>query len=94
MGLAFILGIVVTFATGVFNTTPGIVGATWYGWPMSWLKRLVVAPQYNPWRLAFPGFALDVLFWFAIFWVVLFVWFSTEKGGKRNAKKPTARRRR
>ena len=71
---ALVLGIIVTLVTGFVNTTPGIVGATWYGWPMSWLKRLVIAPQYNPWRVTVGSLIVDIAFWFVVCWIILFAY--------------------
>lgn len=52
--------------TGLIEVTPaGLVGAIWYGYPFSWLERLVIA-QYNPWRENLENLALDVGFWFVV----------------------------
>jgi hypothetical protein len=58
----------VTFLTGlVENTLSQGLGATWYGFPAGWLYRLVLGPEYYPWRMDALGLILDVLFWALIF---------------------------
>jgi len=65
-------GIVITLLTGMMNSTPGqLVGATWYGYPTSWIIRMVVAPQYNPWSFQAANFVIDVVVWFVVVAVVL-----------------------
>jgi uncharacterized membrane protein len=88
---ALLLGVVITLITGVVNTTPGILGALWYGWPMSWLKRLVIAPQYNPWRVTFGSLFIDIVFWFIVCWIILFAFCQT---CRKHAPATDAHRRR
>ncbi len=66
-------GIVATLVTGLINTTPGggFVGGVWYGWPATWLVRMVVAPQYNPWAPNYANFVLDVIFFAVVIYAVL-----------------------
>ena len=65
-------GAVVTGITGLVNATPGgLVGAAWYGWPTTWLYRLVIAPQYNPWRVHPVSLAIDLVFWIIVVHMVL-----------------------
>ncbi|MDE1870924.1 MAG: hypothetical protein KGI06_01660 [Candidatus Micrarchaeota archaeon] len=72
--VALILGIIVTLATGALNSTPiGLVGASWYGYPLTWIRKLVIAPQYNPWRIDYVGIVADVVFWSVIMLALLLV---------------------
>ncbi len=65
-------GFVVSLISGAVNYTPaGLVGASWYGFPATWLYRLVLAPIYNPWRISPAGFVLDFIVWFLVFLVIL-----------------------
>ncbi len=59
------LGVVFTLLTGLVNTTPGggFVGATWYGFPDTWLRYLMVGPQYNPWVVDYTGLLVDIVLW-------------------------------
>jgi hypothetical protein len=67
-------GLAVALLTGLVDVTPGgLVGATWYGYPEVWLRRLVIAPQYNPWRVDGLGLAADVVFWCVVAVVVSFL---------------------
>ena len=74
--LSAALGVVVLLLTGLADVTPGgLVGARWYGLPLTWIRRLVIAPQYNPWRVDWTGLAADLVFWLAVAlavgWLVL-----------------------
>ena len=67
-------GEIVTLLTGLVPSTPPmLVGATHYGYPLAWLFRLVIAPQYNPWRIDVPNFFADIVIWFVIVAIVVFV---------------------
>ena len=70
---AAIGGVVATLLTGLYNSTPQLVGATWYGFPFTWVRRQIVGPQYNPWQLDFMGLVLDLFVWFVIICAVLWV---------------------
>ena len=71
--ISLILAIIATAITGVINTTPsGLVGAKWYGFPDTWLRYLVVGPQYNPWAIDSFGFIIDVILWTAV--IGTFIW--------------------
>ncbi|MHB1830324.1 MAG: hypothetical protein ACYCO0_02930 [Candidatus Micrarchaeaceae archaeon] len=79
-----ISGIAVTLLTGLVNTTPaGLVGAKLYGFPDTWLRYLVIAPQYNPWKVAAEGFVVDVILWSVVMGLLLC--------GYRNLNKKTAK---
>lgn len=71
---SILCGELVTVLTGLAaNTPPMLVGATHYGYPLPWLIRLVIAPQYNPWRIDLPNFFADIVIWSVVVAVVLFV---------------------
>jgi hypothetical protein len=62
VGLALAGGTVCTLLTGLYPLrTP--MGATHYGFPLAWLTRLVVAPEYFPWRVNWPELVVDLLVW-------------------------------
>jgi len=72
--LAVIGGIVVTLLTGLINHTPEmLVGAVYYGYPLAWLEMLVVAPQYFPWIVRPIRLVIDIVVWFIVVWVILFL---------------------
>ena len=57
-------GVVLALLTGFINVTPsGLLGATWYGFPRPWLYRLIIAPQYYPWREDWGNLATDIAAW-------------------------------
>ena len=69
---AIIGGVVITLLTGLINTTPPmLVGAVWYGFPMAWLIRLVVAPEHFPWQVNFINLVIDIIFWAVIIGIIL-----------------------
>jgi hypothetical protein len=67
-------GLAMALLTGlVSNTPPMLVGATQYGLPMAWLFRLVIAPEYFPWRVDITRLFVDTAVWAAVVAVVLFI---------------------
>lgn len=67
-------GVIITLLTGLFSSTPQmLVGAEWYGFPLAWLIRMIVAPEYNPWRVEFLSFLADVVVWSVILFVIVFI---------------------
>lgn len=78
----------VTLITGWINSTPGaLLGAMWYGWPVTWIRYLVIAPQYNPWVVDWVGLLSDIVFWFVVFYIVIYL------GGKLSKQKPAQSKR-
>ena len=60
-------GVVVTLLTGLISNTPAmLVGAMHYGYPLAWLVRLVLAPEYFPWRVNGPNLIVDLVIWIII----------------------------
>jgi len=67
-------GEIITLLTGLFSSTPEmLVGAEHYGFPLAWLIRMIVAPEYNPWRIEFVNFLADVVVWSVILLVIVFI---------------------
>lgn len=67
VSIAIAVGAGAALLTGLVDVTPpGLLGATWYGFPLPWLYRLVVAPQYNPWQVHWLSLILDIGFWCVI----------------------------
>jgi hypothetical protein len=67
-------GVIITLVTGLFSNTPGmLVGAEWYGFPLAWLIRMIVAPEYNPWKVEYVNFIADVVVWSVILFVIIFI---------------------
>ena len=70
--VSILVGVVVTLLTGYVNSTPSqLLGATWYGFPATWLRYLVVGPQYNPWVVSILGLVVDVVLWSVVAALVL-----------------------
>jgi hypothetical protein len=55
-------GVGITLITGLIPRRV-LVGGTHYGWPMVWLIRQVLAPQYNPWKVLPLWLVVDVVLW-------------------------------
>jgi hypothetical protein len=71
---AVVGGIIVTLVTGLLDHTPsGLMGAVWYGYPLVWLVRLVVAPQYFPWVVRPLRLIIDIVVWTIVVWIILFI---------------------
>jgi hypothetical protein len=71
---ATINGIAITLLTGLIpNRTTMLVGADYYGYPFPWLIRLVLAPQYFPWRVNLLFLIADIVAWALISVVVLLI---------------------
>jgi hypothetical protein len=72
--LAVAVGVVVTLVTGLIENMPAmLVGAVHYGYPMAWLIRMIVGPEYNPWVVNPLGLIVDIVVWTLVAWIVLFV---------------------
>jgi len=63
-------GIVVTLFTG-FVTNTVLLGAEHYGYPMAWLIRLVLAPEYFSWRVNVLNLIVDLVVWTIIAGIVV-----------------------
>ena len=80
---SFGIGGVLTALTALIDQTPSnLVGARWYGFPLTWLRRLIVAPQYNPWQVDYTGLIIDISVWFLVAFVVLYLITGRPKGSK------------
>lgn len=76
-------GALLTLVTGLFsNTPPMIVGATHYGYPLPWLTRLIIAPQYFPWRVNYVNLIGDISVWSIILGVVLLILATARKSSR------------
>lgn len=67
-------GIVITLISYFYNGTPsGLVGAVWFGFPLTWVRYLLVGPQYSPWAVDVVGLIADIIIWSVVVAVVLFI---------------------
>lgn len=81
-------GILATGLTGFLSSTPpGLVGAGWYGLPVAWITKRVLAPQYNPWFIQWTGLIVDVIFWSIIAWIILYMWCMMSGKGTKKKKR-------
>ncbi len=68
---AIIGGVVITLLTGLIPQKM-LLGATHYGYPFAWLIRLVIAPQYFPWRVDGLNLIGDIVIWGIIIGIIVF----------------------
>jgi len=69
----------ITLLTGLFSNMPTpLLGAEHYGYPLPWLFRLVLGPEYFPWRVDVVGLVADILVWAVPVGVALFAWTKTK----------------
>lgn len=72
--ISIVAGVVITMLTGLVSTTPPmLVGAQWYGYPLPWLYKLVIAPEYFPWRADPLNLIADIVVWAVIVGIILFI---------------------
>jgi hypothetical protein len=72
--LALFGGVVITLLTGLLANMPVmLLGAEHYGYPLAWLFRLVLAPEYFPWRVDATAAVADVIVWSIVVAALLFV---------------------
>jgi hypothetical protein len=78
--LAAVAGIVITLLTGLIENTPEmLVGAVWYGYPLAWLVKMIVAPQYFPWVVRPYRLVADIVFWAVVVAIILFAYTKLRK---------------
>lgn len=66
-------GVAVTVLTGLVPNSPyPWLGATFYGYPLQWLTKLILAPEYFPWRINPTGLIADLITWWAVTAAALF----------------------
>ena len=70
--LSVIGGVTITLLTALIPSRL-LVGATHYGLPLAWRTRLVLHPQYNPWRINMPNLVIDIVIWSVVVGVVIFL---------------------
>jgi len=71
-------GVVVTLLTGLLLNTV-LLGAEHYGYPLAWLVRLILAPEYFPWRVNVLNLIVDLVIWIIVVGIVVYVLTRTRK---------------
>lgn len=78
-------GILLTLVSAIYvvNPTPGMLGAknSEYGLPLAWLKstEIVVPGLPTTWSILWIGLLVDILFWWIIVAIVLYIAKSVKK---------------
>jgi hypothetical protein len=86
VGFAFGGGVVLTLLTGLFPLRT-LMGATHYGFPMAWVSRRVLAPEYFPWRVHWLGLVVDLFVWTAVVFAIVFVYTRRSMGRRRTGRR-------
>jgi hypothetical protein len=68
---SLLLGIGVSLVTGLLPREVAL-GATQYGWPLTWRVHMVVAPELNPWRILPAWFVVDAAFWSLLAFLIIY----------------------
>jgi len=74
-------GVVVTLLTGLLSNTV-LLGAEHYGYPLAWLVRLILAPEYFPWQVNVLNLIVDLVIWIIIVGIVVSVLARTRRTKK------------
>ncbi len=88
--IGVIAGVLLALLTGLINTTSNVVGAEWYGFPFTWLIKMMLAPQYYPWTIQYLQLVADLAVWILVSWAIIFVVVYCKKA---TTKKTPVRRR-
>jgi hypothetical protein len=68
-------GVAITVLTGLLLNMPTpLLGAEHYGYPLPWLFRLVLAPEYFPWHVDVVALVVDLVAWTIVIGAALFAW--------------------
>jgi hypothetical protein len=74
--ISLTFGIVITLVSSLFSH-PNVVGANWWGYPLTWLTQVVVSPEYSPpLNVNWFNLIIDIIFWTIISLVIIFALFK------------------
>lgn len=91
LSISAVFSTVVTLLTGLWNTTPNLVGATWYGWPMAWMYQYVTFPPSG--RISFSHLAVDFVVWTIVIAIILSILWMAKKPTQSSAQSGRRSRR-
>jgi len=74
-------GVLITLLTGLLSNTV-LLGAEHYGYPLAWLVRLILAPEYFPWRVDVLNLIVDLVIWIIIIGILVNLLARTRKTKK------------
>lgn len=70
VGYSLAGGMLITLITGLYPLRT-LLGGTHYGFPMAWLVRRGVGPEFFPWRVTWLGLLVDLVVWTVVVIVIL-----------------------
>jgi hypothetical protein len=83
LSYAIAAGVLASIIAGLFSNTPAqMVGAVHYGYPLPWLIRMIVAPQYFPWEVDYFGLLLDIIVWTVLAGVLIGIFARARKSSR------------
>lgn len=86
VGTSAVGGVVITLLTGLLQNNQ-LIGARWYGYPVTWLYYRVLAPQYNPWFPNYTNLVIDIIFWTVVIAIILYIADYAKGMGKSKRRK-------
>jgi len=67
-----IIGLIITLITGLFSNLDTLVGVSRWGYPLYWLSKMVIGPQYSPpLDIVWLNLIIDVIIWSIIVYLIL-----------------------
>ncbi|MCK4364765.1 MAG: hypothetical protein KAW45_01815 [Thermoplasmatales archaeon] len=74
--ISIIVGIIITLITGLFSNQENFLGSSRWGYPLHWLSRMIVGPQYSPpLNIVWLNLIIDIVIWSIIVLVILLIVF-------------------
>lgn len=73
---SIIAGIVISLITGLFSNNAGFSGSGRWGYPLHWLSKMLVGPQYTaPLEIVWLNLVYDIIIWSFIILLILLIAF-------------------
>jgi hypothetical protein len=69
---SLLVGLGITLITGLIPNK-SLIGATYFGWPLAWRIRLILAPQQNMWKINAFWFIVDFVIYSLIIFLVIYI---------------------
>lgn len=63
--ISVLTGLLATTITSIIPAKT-LIGGTHYGIPFPWLIKLVLAPEYFPWRINYLHLGMDIVVWIVL----------------------------
>ena len=78
--ISVIVGIIITVITGLLSNQGNFVGSGRWGYPVHWLSRIIVGPQYSPpTNIVWLNLMIDIVIWSIVILVILIIVFRNRE---------------